>query len=101
MSVGSITLEQATAWRGNRLEFINEPLGVVIANVNRYSARPVHIADTDLAALAFTGTVRTDAIDSWLDALPKVFPLRVSKDANQVVLSRARPGQGVSLPASQ
>lgn len=101
MSVGSITPEQATAWRAARLEFINEPLDVVIANVNRYSTRQVHIADTDLAALAFTGTVKTDAIDSWLDALPKVFPLRVSKDANQTVLSRVKPGQGASLPVSQ
>lgn len=87
MSIGRITPEQATAWRSDRLEFINEPLGVVIANVNRYSMRPVHIADADLETLTYTGTIKTGAIDSWLGALPQVFPLRVSEDASQVILS--------------
>jgi transmembrane sensor len=89
MTVGSIAPEQATAWRDNRLEFIDEPLSVVIANLNRYSTRPLHIADGDLGKLGYTGSIRTDAIDSWLDALPQVFPLRVNKDARQVILSDA------------
>jgi transmembrane sensor len=89
MTVGSITPEQATAWRSDRLEFIDEPLTVVVANVNRYSNRPLHIADTDLGKLSYTGSVRTDAIDSWLGALPQVFPLRVNKDSKQVTLSDA------------
>jgi transmembrane sensor len=87
MSVSSITPEQATAWRSDRLEFINEPLGVVIANVNRYSAREVLVANANLETLTFTGTIKTAAIDSWLDALPQIFPLRVSKGPNQVILS--------------
>ncbi|QAU25538.1 FecR family protein [Dyella sp. M7H15-1] len=90
MTVGSITPEQATAWRSDRLEFIDEPLAVVIANVNRYSHRSLHIADADLGKLSYTGSIRTDAIDSWLNALPQVFPVRVSKDANQVILSDAQ-----------
>jgi len=99
MSVGNITPEQATAWRDDRLEFINEPLGVVVANVNRYSAHPVHIADADLETLAFTGTVKADAIDSWLGALPQIFPLRVSKNAGQVTLSRSERELEQASPA--
>ena len=87
MTVSTVTPEQATAWRSDRLEFINEPLDVVVANINRYRTRPVQIVDADLKTLTFTGTVKTDAINSWLDALPKVFPLRVSEGNNQVVLS--------------
>jgi transmembrane sensor len=49
----------------------------------------LHIADGDLGKLGYTGSIRTDAIDSWLDALPQVFPLRVNKDARQVILSDA------------
>ena len=87
MSVSSITPEQATAWRSDRLEFINEPLGAVVANVNRYSTRPVHIVDADLETLTFTGTIKTNAIDSWLDSLPQIFPLRITEDAHRVILS--------------
>lgn len=89
MTVGSMTPEQATAWRSDRLEFIDEPLSVVVANVNRYSNRPLHIADADLGKLSYTGSIRTDALDSWLGALPQVFPLQVSKEASQVTLSDA------------
>jgi transmembrane sensor len=89
MTIGSIAPEQATAWRDNRLDFIDEPLSVVVANLNRYSAHPLHIADADLGQLTYTGSVRTDAIDSWLNALPQVFPLRVSTGGNQVILSDA------------
>ncbi|GLQ95649.1 FecR family protein [Dyella mobilis] len=89
MTVGSMTPEQATAWRSDRLEFIDEPLAVVIANLNRYSPRPLHIADTDLDKLSYTGSIRTDAIDSWLGALPQVFPLRVNEKAGGVTLSDA------------
>jgi transmembrane sensor len=89
MTVGNIAPEQATAWRNDRLEFIDEPLSVVIDNLNRYSTQPLHIEDTDLSNLSYTGSIRTDAIDSWLGALPQVFPLRVSKQANQVILSDA------------
>jgi transmembrane sensor len=87
LSLARIDPAQTAAWRRDRLEFDNEPLGVVVASINRYSARPVRIADARLAALSFTGTVRTDAIDRWLEALPQVLPLRVEMRAAEVVLS--------------
>lgn len=74
-------------WRDARLEFDNEPLSVVVANINRYSAHPVRIVDEDLAPLTFTGTVRLDAIDDWLYALPQVLPLQVREEGGQMLLS--------------
>ena len=62
----------------------------VAANINRYRVQPLHIADADLKALTFTGTVKTDAIDDWLHALPQVLPLRVNDSGGQTVLSDAR-----------
>lgn len=82
---------RTASWREHRLEFDNEPLDVVVASLNRYSKRPVRIADPKLAALAFTGTIRTDAIDRWLEALPQVLPLRVEMRADEVVLSDRGP----------
>lgn len=91
MSVSSIAPEQVASWRHDRLEFIDEPLDVVVANLNRYSEKPLHIADADLDKLVYTGSIRMDAIDSWVTALPDVFPLRVSKQANGITLSDAQP----------
>jgi transmembrane sensor len=89
MTLGSISPEQATGWQDHRLEFIDEPLSVVIANLNRYSPHPVQIADADLDKLRYTGLISTDAVDSWLGALPQLYPLRVSTNGDQVILSDA------------
>lgn len=87
VSVSTVAPEHAAAWRDDRLEFIDEPLASVIANVNRYSRLPVQLADERAGALLFTGTVNVTTIDSWIGALPQVFPLRVSRFADHVVLS--------------
>jgi transmembrane sensor len=78
----------ATAWREHRLEFVNEPLSSVLENVNRYSVRPIRVADPALSRLTFTGTVQVDTIDSWVAALPRVFPVRVDTYADHLELTR-------------
>lgn len=86
-SMSSVAVDHVAVWRDNRLEFVNEPLSTVIANVNRYSRRPVQIADPRLGELTFTGTVKVNTIDSWIGALPRVFPIQVSSFADHVVLT--------------
>lgn len=90
LRVFSTDPSHVAAWRDARLEFDNEPLSVVVANINRYSTHPVRIVDADLAPLTFTGTVRTDAINDWLHALPQVLPVQVRDDAGQTLLSDSR-----------
>ncbi|BFI96384.1 MAG: FecR family protein [Rhodanobacter sp.] len=87
LQLGTTTPEQAIGWRQHRLEFVNEPLSVVIASVNRYSAKPVRLDGAAVAGLGFTGTVRTDEIGNWLHALPQVFPLQVQEGEHAVTLS--------------
>jgi transmembrane sensor len=88
MRILDIDPATATAWRGHRLEFVNEPLSSVVENVNRYSARPIRLADPSLGKLTFTGTVQVDTIDSWVAALPRVFPVRVDTFADRLELVR-------------
>lgn len=88
LQVSQIDVAQATAWRDHRLEFVDTPLDTVIARVNRYSDRPLRLADPELARLSFTGTVDTQATAQWIDALPQVFPLRVRQGKDEIVLSR-------------
>jgi len=88
MRILDIDPASATSWRGHRLEFVNEPLSSVVENVNRYSARPIRLADPTLGKLTFTGTVQVDTIDSWVSALPRVFPVRVDTFADRLELVR-------------
>lgn len=86
LRVAKVDAGSAVAWRENRLEFVNEPLESVVANINRYSARPLRIADPAVGRLSFTGTVSLRSLDRWLAALQTVFPVRVeSVDAGVVI----------------
>lgn len=88
MRIVDVDPATATAWRAHRLAFVDEPLSSVVDNINRYSARPIRIADPSLGRLTFTGTVQVDTIDSWVSALPRVFPLRVDAYADRLELTR-------------
>jgi transmembrane sensor len=87
LTVSSISPNRATSWREHRLEFVNEPLDSVVANINRYSTRPLVLADAQLSTLAFTGTVDPGALDGWLKALPKIMPLRVDAGNERVTIA--------------
>ncbi|MFC4313916.1 FecR family protein [Steroidobacter flavus] len=79
-SVPSITpaTEASTlAWQQGRLEYHNEPLAAVIADVNRYSHQPIVIDDSAAGDILFSGTVFTQATEAWIDALPQVFPVQL------------------------
>lgn len=65
------------AWTTGVLKFMDEPLGSVVAAVNRYSPQTVELRDDDLAQMRYTGTVVSGRIDEWLVALPNAFPVVV------------------------
>jgi len=70
---------QATAWRSGVLYFQGVPLSEVIASVNRYATTAIAIEGEATRNFSYTGTVHTNAIDSWLEALPFSFDLTVVK----------------------
>ncbi|MBL8268173.1 FecR family protein, partial [Steroidobacter sp.] len=65
-------------WREGRLQYINEPLRTVLADVHRYTLRDIEIADADVGALRITGTVFSNDVDGWLRTLEMSFPVRVT-----------------------
>lgn len=76
-------------WTKGRFEYRNEPLRLVIEDINRYSAQPVVIADAALGDMTFTGSVEVDDTASWLRALPRAFPVDIQTDRqNQIVLKK-------------
>jgi len=81
---------RALAWREGRLEYINEPLASVIADVNRYSKRTVVIRDEAAARLAFTGTVFTGSTEEWVQALPGEFPVSLISDGGEALVLVSR-----------
>ncbi|MBL8269806.1 FecR family protein [Steroidobacter sp.] len=90
----------ATSWRQGRLEYIEEPLASVIANVNRYSSRRITLQGVD-TGLAYTGTIEVRSIDEWLRALPRIFPVRVvGTDQETIIQAQASSDSASSRPAT-
>ncbi|HKQ15280.1 MAG TPA: FecR domain-containing protein [Steroidobacteraceae bacterium] len=76
-SVQTVDAIGIAAWRKGRLQYRNEPLRSVIADLARYSAREIVIANPQVADLRITGTVFAGDVDSWLQSLETALPVRV------------------------
>jgi transmembrane sensor len=88
--VTSIEPSAATGWLSGRREYMVEPLGSVIDDVNRYSRRPIVLGDPRLGDLVFTGTVFQKQIDEWVLALDGVFPVQVVAQADGSIVLEPR-----------
>jgi transmembrane sensor len=87
--------DAATSWRKGSMSFLDEGLGVVVANLNRYSGTEVRIADPSLDGLRYTGTVVQGHEQEWLAAIQKVFPVtaRPAADGSILLYRRAEVQQ--------
>ena len=64
------------AWRDGLLQYRDEPLPSVIADVTRYSGYDIVIGDATVAKLRVTGTVFANDVESWLQSLEAALPVR-------------------------
>lgn len=75
--VVNVDVSSIAAWRQGLLLYRSEPLRSVIADVDRYSARDIVIADPQVADLRVIGTVFANDVDSWLQSLETALPVHV------------------------
>jgi transmembrane sensor len=80
----------ATDWTRGRLAFVDQPLAAVVADLARYTTRDIVISDPAAGDLRYTGTIEADAIDQWVAALIRVYPVEADRDGDRVTL-RFRP----------
>ncbi|MBL8270064.1 FecR family protein, partial [Steroidobacter sp.] len=70
-------IEATAAWKQGRIEYIHQPLEVVVARVNRYSRKPIVLEGDTVRELDLSGTVFEGQTDEWLRALQAAFPISV------------------------
>jgi transmembrane sensor len=76
----------ATTWLDGRRQYLNEPLQSVLADVNRYTSRPIEVGDAATGELKFTGTLNLENSDAWLKGLSIALPVTVTQKADGVLL---------------
>jgi transmembrane sensor len=71
--VTATDVERSTAWLHRQIVFEREPLAMVAAEFNRYSALPIEIETPALRTLMITGNFSVDDTETFLDFL-RTFP---------------------------
>lgn len=83
-------LSKVMSWRSGQVVFDNDTLETAIAEVNRYSATRVELADRELGELRVSGVFKAGHSESFVETVTGHFPIRViERDANRIVLATA------------
>ena len=81
LRVSTSEAESAASWTSGTLSFNDMPLGQAIAEMNRYTARPIGLGDPKIASLRVSGVFRTGDSQHFAESMSEVFHLRVAHDA--------------------
>lgn len=89
--VKPVDAAEIASWRGGLLVFDDETLGQAVAEINRYTSRPIRIADASIANYRVTGVFKTNDPTHFATAMSEVFPIEVEQDPSGAqVLRRQR-----------
>src|SRR5262249_5142542 len=73
----------APTWLQGRFEYQGEELRQVVADLNRYTDRPIVLADASLGALRYSGTVFPAHLDEWLQGIGGALPVAVRDEGRE------------------
>jgi transmembrane sensor len=81
----------AFAWESHQLAYAKEPLSDVVADLNRYVARPIVIGDPTLASLPYSGMLTLEGEEAMLRKIAQALPIVAVSQPAEIVLRRAVP----------
>ena len=81
-------IERALSWQGIRLEFVDMPLGDVVAEFNRFNRQHLVVRDGDTAAIIVGGNFRADNVEGFVRLLEVGFGVRAEPQDGGVILLR-------------
>jgi transmembrane sensor len=84
----TVDAQRTTSWLHRQIAFDHEPLERVVAEYNRYTAKPIEIATPALRNLEISGVFATDDPEAFIAFLRSLKGVRVEVTATQVRVSR-------------
>jgi len=89
--VRAVNANNAFAWETHQLAYDRAPLSEVIADLNRYVARPIRLADPSLATMPFSGMLTLEGEAGLLRRIEMVLPVQDQPLAAEIILRRLPP----------
>jgi transmembrane sensor len=90
VAVRKVNAGNAFAWESHRLAYDKAPLSDVVADLNRYVARPIRIADPAVGQMTYTGVLNLEGEDMMLRRIGQVLPVEAKPSAAEIVLQRGQ-----------
>jgi len=87
-----ITPNQAVSWGGGILHLNGEILAVAVERINRQSHKKIAFADVNIANYPIYGSFRINDINSFINAIEVLYPIRHQETANGFILRRDTSG---------
>ena len=81
------SMERYAAWRTGMLRFYREPLYQVVQELNRYTRKKILIEDATVMELSVYVAVSVKELDSALNALEQLLPIKVTKHYDRIVIT--------------
>lgn len=88
--VAAVNIQQVTSWKSGVLTFEDTPLSEAVAEINRYTAQPIAIADGEVGRHRISGLFLSSDPERFAQAAAEIFPVEVvrSRDGGPVLRSR-------------
>lgn len=92
--VREVNPQEVASWQSGRMIFVDRTLRSVIADLNRYSRKPVALAAMDFGDVRVSGNINLNQIEDWLRGLGPAFDLELVQNEHGLMLvSRHGPPQ--------
>ncbi len=86
--VVAVNVPAETSWTVGRLTFENTPIATAVAEVNRYSSKPIELRDQRISSIRVSGVFNAGDVDGFVAALRDLYHLEAVTSADgHVILS--------------
>jgi transmembrane sensor len=83
-------IQQTLAWQHGLMTFQDQPLSVIVEELNRLNQRQIMLMDQPIASLRFSGTIRSDNLDGFVRLLQTSFGAEVMPQGSSEIHVRTR-----------
>jgi transmembrane sensor len=82
-------MKRAIAWRYGRLALFEEPLADAVAQMNRYTRRPIVILDAGISQLRISGNYSVGDAQAFATSISVLLPVEVGLERERITLRAA------------
>lgn len=94
--VTTTDIESATSWVTGRLHFERLPLAEAIAEVNRYTTKPIALEASEFGDIRVSGVFDAGDVTGFVAALTDLYPITSRQERDRIVLTRALGSAGAN-----